>query len=108
VEVGVTIIVACLPPLRKIFDRFLEKILPESIMGRARKTMTLPSFATNNYNSNNQTGTGTTLFGDSENDDGALAEEEEKRYVQIVKTTRISVSNDTHAEFGTDGQQPDT
>jgi hypothetical protein len=109
VEVGTTIIVACLPPLRKIFDKILQKILPKSIMGRASKTMALPSFSANTYNSSNQTRTCTTVFGDSENDEGVLAVEEEKKHLQIMKTTRISVSNeDIHAEFDTDGRQPHT
>jgi hypothetical protein len=104
-EVGVTIIVACLPPLRTVFDKFLEDILPESLIGRASKTQGLPSFAINNYNSNNQTRTGATFVEDTESEGGARAEEAEKKYGQIVKNIQVTVSNDEI--FGSD-EQPRT
>jgi hypothetical protein len=108
-EVSVTIMVACLPPLRKKFDKLLQKMLGLNLAGPGATNMSLPSFATNIiYRGSNEPRTGNAVFGDSETDEGVLAGEERK-HAQIVKTTRISVSNDDiHAEFGSDGQQPQT
>lgn len=107
-EVFIGVFTACLPPLRKTFDGFLRKVLPEGLMSsratKSRESCALKAFS-NPSSSNKKSVSEHTSDGDS---DYAILEEQRSRthgsHDEIMKTTQVSVTIDDKAS---DRQQTD-
>lgn len=100
-EVGVGIITACLPPLRKTFDELLSKMMPETVWetyptegeGRAQSShnYAMPVFGFGSKSSNGTTATATS---DGESQRAIVREEDmDHTHGALGKTTLITVEN---------------
>ncbi|KAH6669046.1 hypothetical protein B0J14DRAFT_156097 [Halenospora varia] len=100
-EVGVGIITACLPPLRKTFDELLSKIMPETVWetyftdGETRtqrsQNYAMPLFA---FGSKPSNGTTATTTSDGESQRAIVTEEDvDDTHEVLGKTTLITVEN---------------
>jgi hypothetical protein len=100
-EVFIGVFTACLPPLRKTFDEFLRRVLPEGLMSssatKARRSCALEAFS-NPPSTVKKSVSDHTSDGDS---DYAILEEQRSRvdasHDDIVKTTQVSVTVDDKA-----------
>jgi hypothetical protein len=112
-ENSMAIIVACLPPLRRTFDDFLKRILPEQLltkMGASQprsQNNALPTI----YSNKNRGFGGTTKSGVEEDAESEMGILEEGDYVEdghgrILRTTKVVITTDRSSEFGSDGQRP--
>ncbi|KAG9235541.1 hypothetical protein BJ875DRAFT_267525 [Amylocarpus encephaloides] len=106
-EVGVAIITACLPPLRKTFDSLLGRFIPNSFLptegsSKTGRTYTLSTYRTgSNYRSNatSSVGTGT---GISTVDEWRILEEEDGdvNYSRPVGATTLITADELHGPAG--------
>jgi hypothetical protein len=98
-EVFVGVFTACLPPLRKTFDGFLHKILPESLVSsratKSREIYALKAFSDPSASAIKKSKSDHTSDGDS---DYALLEEQQNRAHEsqdnIMKMTEVTVTID--------------
>lgn len=97
-ENSVAIIVACLPPLRRTFDDFLKRILPESLLAKIGATQPLSNNnALNSYYTRNKS---KPTRNSMEDDESELAILRDAEYVEngqgkIVRTTKVVVTNES-------------
>jgi hypothetical protein len=97
-ENSIAIIVACLPPLRRTFDDFLKRILPESLLAKLGATQSLSNNdALNSHYTRNKSKPTRTSMEDDESEVAILPDAEyvENSQGRIVRTTKVVVTNES-------------
>lgn len=112
-EASIGILIAALPPLRKAFDHFFSRILP-STMQNSQKT---PGYGYG-HSSNIRMGTfqnskayhsrlpGESVLDNDSDSDRAILEDQEKQASGIVKTTKVTVSEEVEASGSKGSETP--
>jgi hypothetical protein len=97
-ENSVAIIVACLPPLRRTFDDFLKRILPDSFLSKMGASQPQShNNALQSYYARNKSKPTSHSVEDDESELAILPDAEylENSHGKIVRTTKVVVTNES-------------